>query len=137
MKLNPYFSHLTSSFSTPPHTSSKRKKKKKKLESPKSKAGPRKLPQKKKKSSPLLLGLTVGSRIGTVRDGMDGSIMCIQHEHTACLCSTWTPYKAVRTKLIGDMRTDAPPTNGRRIPGQRLMPKVLGLFDLLAYHSGH
>ena len=79
----------------------------------------------------------MGSRIGTVRDRMDGSIMSIQHEHTACLCGTGTLYKAVHTKLIGGTRTDALPTNGQGIPGQGLILRELGLLDLLAYHSGH
>lgn len=68
---------------------------------------------------------------------MDSSIMSVQHEHIACLCGTATLYKAVRTKLIGGIRTDALPAHGQGIPGQGLMPKALRPLDLLPYYLGH
>lgn len=70
--------------------------------------------------------------------GQDGRLYNVHTtEHIACLCGTGMLYEAVCTKLIGGMRTDVLSTNGQGITGQGLMPRVLGLLDLLAYRSGH
>lgn len=75
--------------------------------------------------------------MGTVRERMNGSVMSLGREHIACLCNTLAMCKAVRTELIGGMRTEAPPANGQGDPGQGPMQRVLRPLDLLASHSGH